>query len=108
MGKTIYDNENKVSLTVQIHNLTVSQLLTLKEFFKYWEYLGKIGSSREVAFYCDGDGNFRPTIEFKQSSKVPELTDVEKQLTIKHDHNGDRLYDFDNLAWSFHSNNARE
>ena len=27
---------------------------------KYMEYLGNLGSSKTVEFFCDGDGDFRP------------------------------------------------
>lgn len=30
---------------------------------KYMEYCGKIGSSKEVGFYSDGDGDFNPEFD---------------------------------------------
>lgn len=32
---------------------------------KAMETYGKIGSSRNIAIYADGDGDFQPTFEFK-------------------------------------------
>lgn len=31
---------------------------------EHMQYLGNIGSSREVAIYSDGDGDFRPKFDF--------------------------------------------
>ena len=52
---------------------------------KYMQHLGNIGSSRVVAFYSDGDGDFRPTFEW----------DKELPCDVKpvNDDRGDRLYD---------------
>ena len=51
---------------------------------KYIEKLGKLGCSRKVAIFADGDGDFHPkfnfNIEFKEVPPVKE-------------ENGDRLYD---------------
>jgi hypothetical protein len=51
---------------------------------KYMQYLGNVGSSREVAIYSDGDGDFRPKFEwdFEVEPAYP-----------KREVNGDRLYD---------------
>jgi hypothetical protein len=52
---------------------------------KYMERLGGIGSSREVSFYADGDGDFRP--KFKWSEHLPSDAKPVK------DKDGDRFYD---------------
>ncbi len=52
---------------------------------KYMQYLGGIGSSREVAIYSDGDGDFRPT--FKWDKSLPDEADPIK------DKHGNRFYD---------------
>jgi len=51
---------------------------------KYMQYLGSVGSSRQVTIYSDGDGDFRPKFKFD--------VDFEEQPPIK-DNGGDRLYD---------------
>lgn len=53
---------------------------------KYMQKLGSWGSSREVAIYSDGDGDFRPKFEFD-----PMLLPKEKEP--RKDEHGDRLYD---------------
>lgn len=35
-----------------------------QSFLKYMQSMGDIGHSCSVAFYCDGDGDFRPKFEF--------------------------------------------
>lgn len=52
---------------------------------KYMQQLGKLGASREVGIYSDGDGDFRP--KFKWS---PALSSDAKPTRNQ---NGDRLYD---------------
>ena len=52
---------------------------------QYIEHLGKIGSSRRVTFYADGDGDCRP--QFKWDNTLSTIADP------KTDINGHRLYD---------------
>jgi hypothetical protein len=52
---------------------------------KYMQQLGKLGGSRIVALYSDGDGDFRPKFDWEK-----ELPDDIKPVE---DANGDRLYD---------------
>jgi len=52
---------------------------------KYMQKLGSLGSSRRVALYSDGDGDFCP--KFKWSKKLPSAA-----IPIE-DNNGNRLYD---------------
>ena len=40
---------------------------------KQMEYLGNIGSSKNVVFYSDGDGDFRPKFEWDVDSEVAEI-----------------------------------
>ena len=35
------------------------------------EYLGKVGASRRIAFYSDGDGDYRPKFEWDKNT-LPE------------------------------------
>lgn len=59
----------------------------LNHFFsmlKYMEQLGNMGSSRQVAIYSDGDGDFRPKFDFS--------IECEQVEPVKNFH-GDRLYD---------------
>lgn len=37
---------------------------------KRMEYLGRIGSSRKVTFYSDGDGDFRPAFTWNVDIKT--------------------------------------
>jgi hypothetical protein len=51
---------------------------------KYMEQLGGLGSSRNVAIYSDGDGDFRPKFDFN----IP-FERVEPVRSV----DGDHLYD---------------
>lgn len=48
-----------------------SQIVSM---LKQMEHLGNIGSSRDVAIYADGDGDFRPKFEFDVN--IPEVKPV--------------------------------
>ncbi len=52
---------------------------------KYHQQLGSLGSSREVSFYADGDGDYRPKFEWDQS--------LPSDAKPTSDCGGDRLYD---------------
>ena len=102
----IVNTQKKIKMTVTM-DVTIPQGLALKAMFEHWNRLANIGSSREVAFYADGDGNFRPEVECEFSEKVPELTDELSELARIHadDSGKDRfgspmaLFDFDAISW---------
>lgn len=86
---------DQVKLTVQM-KATVPQALTLQAFFKHWNYLSGIGSSRMVAFFVDGDGNFHPKCQITVEGDCPELTKEMEEKAQIHKHQ----FDFDPVAWS--------
>lgn len=88
----------KIKLTIEM-DVTEAQAITLKEMFEYWTRLGNIGSSRTVAFFVDGDGNFQPNCKITTSERIHELPEhvLSKAIT---DVDGDRFYDFDPIAWA--------
>ena len=61
-----------MELVIRVKNITPSQALVLKTMFEDMEYLGKIGSSRYLAFMADGDGNFHPTVAFEIDEPLPD------------------------------------
>lgn len=87
-------------------DVTVPQALALSEMFKYWNKLGNHGSSKEVAFFVDGDGNFKPNCQIVTSDKLPDITDEVKASAMGEIKavDGSRVitFDFDPIAWSFH------
>lgn len=90
---------DKVQLTVKME-VTVAQALALEAMFEYWNNLGSMGSSRNVAFFVDGDGNFQPNCKVSFEGEVPKLTDELREKAISEEVDGDRIYDFDVIAWS--------
>ena len=89
---------NKLKMTVTL-DVTVPQALALQAMFDHWNILGDIGSSREVAFFVDGDGNFRPRAECSFSEVIPELTDELSDSAKSEKKDGNFLFDFDSIAW---------
>jgi hypothetical protein len=85
-----------MNVTMQV---TPPQALALKAMFEEWNRLSSIGSSRVIAFYADGDGNFHPKCEMNFSEELPELTpDLRTAAVIEND-NGNKTFDFDPIAW---------
>ena len=52
---------------------------------QYMEHLGKIGSSRMVTLFSDGDGDFRPEFQWDE-----ELSSEADPIRVE---NGNRVYD---------------
>ncbi len=78
------DKRKRVKFTIEceMKDRWVPHFLAM---LRYMEDCGKIGSSRRVALYSDGDGDFQP--EFKWDSTLPsDAKPIE-------DDNGHRLYD---------------
>jgi hypothetical protein len=70
------------TVQVQMRKRWVPHFLAM---LKYMQYLGSVGSSRNVTFMSDGDGDFRP--KFSLDMALPyEANPVE-------DVNGNRTYD---------------
>lgn len=96
----------RVKMTVEM-DVTVPQGLALQAMFKQWNRLASMGSSRMVAFYVDGDGNFKPKCSTSFSEEMPELTEeLEKAACVCKDDYPQRItqfqFDFDPVAWKLH------
>lgn len=85
---------NRITMTVTMQ-VTVPQALALQAMFQHWNRLASMGSSRDVSFYVDGDGNFKPRCEVAFNEPVPELTEELAQLALVREH----TFDFDAVAW---------
>ena len=72
----------KFTIEVEMEDRWVPHFLSM---LKYMQRLGGIGSSREVTFYSDGDGDFRP--KFQWNVCLP--SDAEPI----NDDDGNRFYD---------------
>jgi hypothetical protein len=72
----------KFVIEVEMKDSWIPHFLSM---LKYTEQLGRMGSSRKVSFYADGDGDFRP--KFRWSSSLPSDA---KPIS---DNDGNRLYD---------------
>jgi len=89
-----------------VFDVNREQAITLREMFNYWNRLSSIGSSRYVAFFVDGDGNFHPNIKMAFTENLPELEEKYLNSAIKQNphgykvHEGDRFYDFDPIGWA--------
>jgi hypothetical protein len=100
--------QKRVKLTVEM-DVTVPQGLALQAMFKHWNRLASQGSSRMVAFYVDGDGNFKPKCQVSFSEEMPALTpELEAVACVLNDDYPERYtqyqFDFDPIAW--HLKNA--
>jgi len=80
---------------IKIGGLTKPQLIAIEDMLATWVNLGNMGSSRWTAFYADGDGNFRPTIQFN-GHKARFTNLIDRNLLWE---GGEYKIDFDMLAW---------
>lgn len=86
-------------------DVTAPQAYALQQFFRMWNMLGNVGSSRYVAFYCDGDGNFHPNCVITTDPPLPPMP--QEQLALC-EGNVDRPViaeyhvDYDAIGWSLH------
>ena len=100
----------KTKLTVEF-DVTEAQALSLMAMFRYCNQLAGVGSSRYVAFYADGDGDFRPKCKWSTPENI-ELTDEIYKYSFLKIHEdpqknkaelklsyGDAMFDFDKIAW---------
>ena len=74
-------SDTEFTIKVSMRNRWVPHFLGM---LTYMQHLGAIGSSREVTFYADGDGDFRPHFEWDIESELAEPIN---------DKDGDRYYD---------------
>lgn len=89
-----YKNEGR-KLTITLEHITIPQAIALKKMFEFMQNLGNLGGSQWVAFYSDGDGNFRPKVNVDYPVPLPE-----SKATI-HKLDGTDIFgiDFDGIAW---------
>lgn len=99
--------KERLTMTVTMQ-VTPAQALALQAMFDYWNQLSGLGGSREVAFYADGDGNFHPKCQYLFSEKLPELTPEMRTKAVIRDNHGDRLYDFDPVAWMLRAKEEKQ
>jgi hypothetical protein len=100
------------TMTIQITGIKKSHKIALEHILYQMKYLGGIGSSRWLAFYSDGDGDFHPKIivdgEDVRPSKILSDADCWKNISIieegkKPHHVSDVcMVDPDTVAWKLH------
>ena len=63
------EKDERVTLEIEISNLTPSQADAVKNFLFALDLAGSLGSSREFACFVDGDGSFRPKVTIDGEDK---------------------------------------
>lgn len=80
----------KFTVEIEMKDRWVPHFLSM---LKYMENLGVLGGSRYVAFYADGDGDFRPKFNFDKEL-LPEviqgMEDPDDYIIFK---GGHRIFD---------------
>jgi hypothetical protein len=92
---------DKIKMRVEME-VTKPQAVALQAMFTYWNQLSSMGSSRNVTFFVDGDGNFHPKCDVSFSKRMPLLTSKIAEMAVVEDNDGNRKYDYDLLAWKEH------
>ncbi len=81
----------EVTITMTV---TPAQAVAIEDLLAQMNYLAGVGSSRWVAFFADGDGNFRPKATI--NGRKPEFTTLVPPGTFWK--NGEYRVDFDWIA----------
>ena len=89
--------KKSMKLTIVVNNIQQADAIALIKMFKYMEWLGKAGSSRNCTFFADGDGSFRPKISFEHTEELPDVPEI---TGIKE--SGNFSIDSDSIAWSIY------
>lgn len=92
----------RIKMIVEL-DVTVPQGVALTAMFEHWNYLSNVGSSKPIAFFVDGDGNFHPNAVVSTSEEIPELTEELAELSRIEGDVGKRskedyVYDFEGIA----------
>lgn len=93
------DSRKEVVIRARV---TEAQALALELMIETWNRLGGWGSSRFVAFYADGDGNFHPKATIEKPPDFRALTDDMRKAALKITNekvSQMHLIDFDPIAW---------
>lgn len=89
----------KIKFTVSME-LTKPQAMAMQAFFEKWNSCAIMGQSRRIAFYVDGDGNFKPNCQIQCDEIQDEMTDEIRELACCGAKVTDTIvYDFDKVAW---------
>lgn len=90
----------RIKINVEM-DVTPGQALALEQMFKYWNRLTSAGSSRQVGFFVDGDGDFHPNCKviFSEEIKHNISEDELRKLSISIDDGGNRLYDYEDISY---------
>jgi hypothetical protein len=88
----------RIEMTIKMQ-LTEPQALAMQAMIEHWNRLAAQGSSRMIAFYVDGDGNFKPNATWQYSEPIHPLTDEMRKAAIVENRSGKAEFDFDPIAW---------
>ena len=72
----------EIKITAQIQERWIPEFLAM---LKAMETLGKVGSSRTITFYSDGDGDFRPKFDWDIDIDCNELRDEKNNIRLEYD-----------------------
>lgn len=84
-------------MKIEIDNLTKAQELAIIDMLSAWRINAGQGHSGYVAFYADGDGNFRPKILV--DGKEPKPYKLSNGEWAGKEKDGMYKIDFDCIAW---------
>lgn len=93
-------NKQDKKLEIVIDNLTEAQAIAIEEMLAIWQSLGNIGSSRYVAFFADGDGNFHPQVKINGERPVHKSEEILGYPVSERKMDYSTYWiDFDTIAW---------
>ena len=101
--------KDMVKLNLAFDNISKAQAIALIKMAKIMQYCGRVGISRDVTFYADGDGDFRPDVKFECSEELPFDTKFATDLSIWRaiESNENFKIDYDDIAWQIDDSNGQ-
>jgi hypothetical protein len=94
----------RIEMTIKMQ-LTEPQALAMQAMMEHWNQLASQGSSRMIAYFVDGDGNFKPNTTWQYSEPIQPLTDEMRKAAIVDNRAGEAKFDFDPIAWILRKQN---
>lgn len=102
----------RIKMTVEME-VTEPQALALQAMFNFWNRCGSAGASRNVGFFVDGDGNFKPKCKVSFDQPIAPLTEELAAAACggadtKNLGQVQYTFDFDPIAWKLREMKRKE
>ena len=94
-----------MDLTINFKDVSKAQAITLVKMAKIMEWCGQVGTSRNVTFFADGDGDFRPKVTYEATEDISydNKLAIDIDIMTAQEKSSDFKLDYDSVAWQIDS-----